>query len=112
MVMLASGVPVGHVKMIEYRRCDLVGGEILVKRRLESETDRGNVAAKRDDQARPEQPRMRRRIARASSLRASDGRDTRCNNFCSRSACAPGPPHSKKIPDQGTHAGLFRLDVR
>jgi hypothetical protein len=29
-----------------------VGGEILVKRRSESETDHGNVAAKRDDQAR------------------------------------------------------------
>jgi hypothetical protein len=29
-----------------------VGGEILVKRRSESETDHGNVAAKRDNQAR------------------------------------------------------------
>jgi hypothetical protein len=32
--------------------CSRVGGEILVKRRSESETDHGNVAAKRDDQAR------------------------------------------------------------
>jgi hypothetical protein len=46
-----------------------VGGEILVKRRSESETDHGNVAAKRDDQARQEQLRMRRRIARASCHR-------------------------------------------
>ena len=31
---------------------DAVGGEILVKRRSESETDHGNVAARRDGQAR------------------------------------------------------------
>src|SRR3984893_10459373 len=79
-----------------------VGGEILVKRRSESETDHGNVAAKRDDQARQEQLRMRRRIARGSSHRASGGRDTRCNSPRIPSACAPGPRRSRKIPDQDT----------
>src|SRR6202521_5762110 len=65
-----------------------VGGEILVKRRSESETDHGNVAAKRDDQARQEQLMIRRRIARASCHRASGGRDARCNSPCIPSACA------------------------
>ena len=51
-----------------------VGGEILVKRGLESETDRGNVAAKRDNRARRTPLRMRRRIARASCHRASGER--------------------------------------
>src|ERR1700732_1627610 len=91
---------------------ELVGGEILVKRRSESETDHGNVAAKRDDQARQEQLRMRRRIARASYHRASGGRDRRCNSPRIPSAWAPGPPRSRKIPDQGTHAGPFRSAVR
>src|ERR1700726_3302376 len=89
-----------------------VGGEILVKQRSESETDHGIVAAKRDDQTRQEQLRMRRRIARASCHRASGGRDTRCNSPRIPSACAPGPRRSRKIPDQGTHAGSFRSAVR
>src|ERR1700730_14185851 len=76
-----------------------VGGEILVKRRSESETDHGNVAAKRDDQARQEQLRMRRR-------------DARCNSPCIPSACAPSPRRSRTIPDRGTHAGSFRSAVR
>ena len=75
----------------------LVSGEILVKRRSGSETDHGNVAAKRDDQARQEQLRMRRRIARGSCHRASGGRDTRCNSPRIPSACAPGPRRSQRI---------------
>jgi hypothetical protein len=73
-----------------------VGGEILVKRGLESEADCGNVAATRGGQVRPEQLRMRRRVARASSRRASDGLDACCNKFCNHSACAPSPRRSKK----------------
>ena len=57
-----------------------VGGEFPIKRQSGSETDRGNAAAKRDDQARQEQVRMRRRVARASCHRASGGRDARCNS--------------------------------
>src|ERR1700730_10932102 len=89
-----------------------VGAEILVKRRSGSETDHGNVAAKRDDQARQEQWRMRRRVARAPCHRASGGRGTRCNSPRIPSACAPGPRRSRKIPDRGTHAGSFRSAVR
>ena len=73
-----------------------------------SETDRGNVAATRDGQARLEQLRIRRRVARGSSRRANDGLDASCNTFCNRAACAPSPRRSKKIPDQSTPAGLFR----
>jgi hypothetical protein len=86
----------------------LVGGEIEVRRRSESETDRGNVAATRDGQARLEQLRIRRRVARGSSRRANDGLDASCNTFYNRAACAPSPRRSKKIPDQSTPAGLFR----
>jgi hypothetical protein len=62
--------------------------------------------------ARQEQLRTRRRIARASCHRASGGRDTSCNSPRIRSACAPGPRRSRKIPDQGTRAGSLRSAVR
>ena len=77
-----------------------MGGEILIKQEPESETDHGNVVAKHDKQARWAPQRMRRRIARASCHRASGERDGHCSSPCIRSACAPGPRHSKSRCDQ------------
>src|SRR6202521_6309985 len=57
-----------------------MSGELRVKRQSVSGTDRGNAAARRDDQARQEQVRMRRHVARASRHRASSARDAYCNN--------------------------------
>ena len=62
------------------RQIHRVGGELQFKRQLVSGRDRGNAAAKRDNQARQEKVRMRWHVARASCYRASGVRDTRCNN--------------------------------
>ena len=82
-----------------------VGGEILVKQELESETDHGNVAAKHDKQARWALPTVRRRIVRVSCHGGRGERDEHYNSLCIRSACAPGLQHSKRIHDQDTHDG-------
>ena len=46
-----------------------VDGELPVRRQLVFGTDRGNAAARRDDQAMQEQVRMRRHVARSSRHR-------------------------------------------
>ena len=58
-----------------------VGGESMFKRRSGSETARGNVAAKRSDQAQQERGRARPRVAPAWSRGARDERDQRCNSL-------------------------------
>lgn len=52
-----------------------VGGEFPIKRQSGSGTQSDDAAANRDGQATLEHVKMRRRVARASCHRASDGRD-------------------------------------
>src|SRR5438034_3548485 len=48
-------------RRMRFTDAERVGGELPVRRKLVFGTDRGNAAARRDDQARQEQVRMRRR---------------------------------------------------
>jgi len=59
---------------------EAVGGELPVKRQLVSGRDLGNASAKRDNQARRDQVRMRHHVVWVSCHRASGVRGTRCNN--------------------------------
>src|ERR1700680_4175526 len=74
-----------------------VGGELPVRRQLVFGTDRGNAAARRDDQARQEQVRMRRHVARASRHRASGARDAYCNNRRTHPAFALGRSRRTRV---------------
>ena len=89
-----------------------MGGELPVRRQLVFGTDRGNAAARRDDQARQEQVRMRRHVARASRHRASGARDAYCNNRRTHPTFASGRSRSRRTGDRDivrpAKAGAFR----
>ena len=87
-----------------------VDGELPVRRQLVCGTDRGNAAARRDDQARQEQVRMRRHLARASRHRASGARDAYCNNRRTHPTFALGRSRSKRTGDRDIRGGPCRSD--
>ena len=64
---------------VRLARISRVGGELLVKRRWVSQTDRDNAVSKRRSRAWPARVRARLRIARACHRQGNDEHDGHCS---------------------------------
>ncbi len=89
-----------------------VGGEIVVKPQWESEIDRRNGVAKRDDQAMWAEVTMRQRIVRVFSRRANGVRETHCSNRGMRPTYESSRLSSRKKLGSDTRDGSCRSIAR